>query len=231
MYRYKYDKSYHHKSRRARRTTVLAVFVSILVVGAAGYIGYDVLRQVFTKQAPVSRSNYSSVQGDSVNLFSSPYFQFQADDTWKEVTSEETPTHFVYRSFKSTLVARDIMFDVNPTKAEAIPLVRTTHIYPVTIDGSGKLVSQRGAGDHCNTLMPKNSPRVPTPVVQQQVSFICNPDAVIYQVVVGLIGGSTNISIPRPSGGKAIYMITYRDLTINSTDAPLRTILDSFQTR
>ena len=168
---------------------------------------------------------------DSVNLFSSPYFQFQADDTWKEVTSEETSTHFVYRSYKSTLVVRDIMFDVNRSKPEAVPLVRTTHIYPVTVDGSGKLVSQGGASEHCNTLMPKNSPQVPTSVVQHQVSFICNPDAVIYQVVVGLIGGSTNISIPRPSGGNATYTITYRDLTINSTDAALRTILDTFQTR
>lgn len=231
MYRYKYDKNYHHKSRRSRRTTALAVFVTTIVIGIAGYIAYDVISQLFDRQAPVSRANYSSVQGDSVNLFSSPYFQFQADDTWKEMSGEETPTHFVYRSYKSTLVTRDITIDINKGQPEATPLVRTTRVYPVTVDGSGKLISQGGTSDHCNTLMPKNALQVPTPVVQHQVSFVCNPDAIIYQVVVGLIGGNTNISIPRPNGSNANYMITYRDLTINSSDAALRTIIQSFQTR
>lgn len=231
MYRYKYDKSYHHRSRKAHRRVVLAVFVSTIVVGIMGYIGYDIINQYLNKQAPVSRSNLSSVQGDSVNLFTTPYFQFQADDSWKEVISEQKDGHYVFRSYKNTLVVRDVTFDVNKKDAVAIPLVRTTHLYPVTVDPSGNLIPQGGAGDHCNTLMPKNSPKVPTLVKQRQVSFVCTPDAILYQAIVGVIGGGTSIQIPRPNGGSANYTITYRDLTITPTDAPLKGIVSSFQSR
>lgn len=231
MYRYKYDKSYHHKSRKARHRIVLAVAASTFVVAIAGYIGFDLISQKFNKQAPISRTTYSSVQGASVNLFSTSYFQFQADDSWKEVTNEQKEGRYVYRSYKDTLVVRDITVEVNKKTPETLPLVRTTHIYPVTVDPSGRLLSQGGAGDHCKTLMPKNSPALPTIVKQRQVSFVCTPDAVVYQVVVGVIGGSSNFELPRPDGTKASYTITFRDLTISPTDVALKSIIDSFQTR
>lgn len=231
MYRYKYDKSYHHKSRKASHRVVLAAVFTTIVVGVGGYIAYDVIRQTFNKQAPVSRANYSSVQGDSINQFSTPYFQFQANDTWKEITSEERTGHYVYRSYKGTLVVRDVQIDVNLPTPVTQALVRTTHVYPVTIEPTGRLISQGDAGEHCKTLMPKNAPAVPTRVTQQQVSFICTPDASAYQVAVGVVGGTTDMQIPRPSGGKATYSITYRDLTVGPGDAALRSIIESFQTR
>lgn len=231
MYRYKYDKSYHHKSRKARHGVFLASVVTIIAIGAAGFIGYDVLHQTYNKQAPQSRTNYSSVQGDSVNQFSSPYFQFQTNDKWKEATNEEREGHYVYRSYKGTLVEHDLVIDINNKTPVAVPNVRTTNVYPVTIDPSGRLIAQGGAGDHCKTLMPKNSPNVPTLVKERQVSFVCTPDAILYQVVVGLVGGTTDIPIPRPSGGSAVYTIVYRDLTISPTEADLRGIIESFQTR
>lgn len=231
MYRYKYDKSYHHKSRRARRTTIMAAFFSILVLGAAGYIAYDVAQQMFQPEAPVSRTNHSSVQGDSINVFSTVYFQFQADDSWKEITSEEKDGHYVYRSYKDTLVVRDIMIDVNKKTPEPTALVRTSHVYPVTVDPAGRLLRQGGAGEHCKTLLPKNTPLVPLVVKQKQVSFVCTPDANLYQAVVGVIGGDTSVVMPRPNGSKATYKITYRDLTITPVEAPLNSIIESFQTR
>jgi hypothetical protein len=231
MYRYKYDKSYHQRSRKAHRRVVLAVAVTTFVVGLAGYVTYDFIRQMLSKEAPVSNATYSSVQGATVNLFSTPYFQFQTDDTWKEVTAEQKAGHYVYRSFKDGLVLRDITVDVNKKDPVPLALSRTNHVYPVTVDKMGRLIAQGGAGDHCKTLLPKNTPAVPTIVKQRQISFPCTPDSTLYQVAVGVIGGDTNIRMPRPDGSKATYVITYRDLTISPTDAALRNILASFQTK
>ncbi len=229
MYRYKYNRSYHHKSRKARRSVIMAVVFVTVVLSGAGYIAYDVARQTMNKSATVSQASYSSVQGTSINLFRTQYFQFQADDSWKEVAAESRDGHYVYRSMKGTLVTRDITIDVNNTKPESVALLRTNHIMPVTIDASGRLLPQGGAGDHCKTAMPKGAPVVPTPVTQRQVRFVCTPDSVLYQVAVGVVGGSTNMQLTRNDGTKAVYTITFRDLTVESTDAPLRSILTSFQ--
>lgn len=231
MYRYKYDKSYHHKSRKAHRRVILAGFFATTVLGIGGYIAYDVFRQIYDKQAPVSTANHSSVQGTSINLFTTPYFQFQTDDSWKEVGAEQKEGHYVYRSFKGTLVVRDLTIDVNKKTPDTTALVRTTHVYPTIVDPSGQLIAQGGAGDHCKTLMPKNAPKVPTEVKQRQVTFTCTPDASLYQAVVGVIGGTNNIKLPRPDGTSANYSITYRDVTITPTEAPLKAIIETFQTR
>lgn len=231
MYRYKYNTSYHQKSRKAHRVGVMAFIVSSVVVVIIAIIAVDLVRQVFSKQAPTSQATYSSVQGDSVNLFRSPYFQFQVNDSWKEANTESHDGHYVYRSYKNGLVERDLTIDINNTKPETLALVRTTHVLPVSIDVSGRLIPQGDSGEHCSTLMPKNAPALPTQVTQHQVRFVCTPDAVLYQVVVGVVGGGTNMTLPRPNGSKAVYTITYRDLTVRPTDAQLRSIVQSFQPR
>jgi hypothetical protein len=231
MYRYKYNKSYHHKSQRARKTGVLAIVASLFVLAGIGYVARDVYKQLGSKQAPVSQATYSSVQGASINLFKTEFFQFQAGDSWKEATTETKDGHYVYRSFKGTLVERDLIIDINKTAPEVPALVRTTRVMPVNVESDGRLSIVEGAGEHCKTQMPKNAPLLPTKITAREVSFICTPDAVIYQVLIGVVGGTTNIAIPRPSGTKATYTIQYRDLTVSPNDNQLRNIISTFQSR
>lgn len=230
MYRYKYNKSYHHKSKRARRTTVFAVFVGITVIAGIGYIAYDIFKEVNKKDKPVSREVYSSVQGASINLFRTEYFQFQTDKTWQEVPSETRTGHFVYRSFKGPLVEHDIIVDINPAP-EVTALSRTTRIMPVQIESDGRLTIVDGAGEHCGAQTPKTAAHVPVRITQKQVSFICSVDAVLYQVQVGVIGGTSEMLITRPSGAKATYRITYRNLKFTPDDSVLRNIITTFQAR
>ena len=231
MYRYKYNKSYHHKSQRARKTGAFAFLVCVLVFIAIGLIAKDVYKQLNTKQAPVSQASYSTVQGASINLFKTEFFQFQAGEAWREATTETKDGHYVYRSFKGTLVERDLTIDVNKVTPEVPPLVRTTRVMPVTVESDGRLSIVEGAGEHCNTQMPKNAPLLPTRITAKQVTFICTPDAVIYQVLVGVISGTTNMPIVRPNGTKATYTIQYRDLTVSPNDNQLRNIISTFQSR
>lgn len=232
MYRYKYNTSYHHKSRRARRSTVLAAALLIVTVGAAAYIAIDTFIQSTKKQDVTSQPTYSSVQGASINLFRTEYFQFQADNNWKEIPTETTNGHYVYRSFKGPLVEHDIIIDVNSTKKEALSNVRTNHVMPVEIDSTGKLNVVNGAGDHCKTAVPKDVQKtVPLMVTQRQVTFACSPDSVLYEVKLGVVGGTTDMLIPRPDGTSAKYVVTYRNLKFTPDDSVLRNIVDTFQTR
>lgn len=231
MYRYKYNKSYHHKSKKARRTTVLAVIFSIAVFGAVGYIGYDIFKQSSKKDTPVSREVYSSVQGASINYFRSEYFQFQTDKSWQEVSLETKKNHYVYRSFKGPLVEHDLVIDVNPTSAEVLANARTTHVLPITVESTGRFNIADSVGEHCKTLMPKNALPNPTRVTQKQVSFNCAVDAVLYQVQVGVVGGTTDMLLTRPDGTKATYRITYRNLRFTPDESMIRTIIDTFQLR
>jgi len=231
MYRYKYNTSYHHKSRRARRSTILAVSLVIIAFGGIAYIAVDTFLQAAKKQEITSQPTFSSVQGASINLFRSEYFQFQADANWKEVPTESVKGHYVYRSFKGPLVEHDIVIDVNNPKDEVPALVSTNHVMPVEVDSTGKFNIIGGAGDHCKTVVPKGSPSLPILVTQKQVSFICSPDSVLYEVKVGLVGGTTKMLLPRPDGTRATYVITYRNLKFTPDDSVLRTIVDTFQTR
>ncbi len=231
MYRYKYNTSYHHKSRRARRSTVLAAALIVVTLGGAIYIAIDTYIQSTKKQAATSQPTFSSVQGASVNLFRTEYFQFQADDNWKEIPTETTKGHYVYRSYKGPLVEHDIVIDVNSNKEEALSNVRTNHVMPVEIDSTGKFNIVSGAGEHCRVPLPKNTPNLPLIVTQKQVTFACSPDSVLYEVKLGVVGGNTKMQMPRPDGSRATYNITYRNLKFTSDDIALRGIAETFQTR
>lgn len=231
MYRYRYNTSYHHKSRRAKRTTKLAVFLSVLVFIAAAGIGYDLIKQYFRKDSPVSQAEYSTVEGASINLFRTEFFQFQTDRSWQEVPSESKPGKYVYRSFSGPLVEHDIVIEVNNTTEVALPLVRTTRVMPVQLESNGRISPVDGAGEHCGAQLPKTTARVPLRVTQKQVSFVCSVDAVVYQVDVGVVGGTTSMSMVRPDGTRAVYHITYRNLKFTPSDEMLKAILGTFQTR
>jgi len=231
MYRYKYNKSYYHKSKHAKRTTALAIVASVVFLGAAGYIGYDVYRQLTRKDTPVSREVFSSVQGASINLFRTEYFQFQADKAWQEVPSETKPGHFVYRAFNGPLVEHDIVIDVNSKDNEILALAKTNRVVSVDIQSNGRLGIVDASDDHCKTHLPKDTPNTPLRVTQKQVSFICSPDSVLFQAQIGVVGGSTNMPITRPDGSKATYRITYRNLKFTPDMSVLRNILDTFQAR
>ena len=231
MYRYKYNTSYHNKSKRARHVGVFAIVFSVVVVAGVGAVVAEIVLQKLRKQTPVSQATYSSVQGSSINLFRTEYYQFQTDNSWREVPSETKKNHFVYASYKGPLVEHDLTIDINDTTKIPDALSRTTNIMPVQIEANGRLTIVAGVGEHCKNALPKNTPNLPIWVTQKQVKFLCTPDAVLYQVQVGVIGGGTSMKITRPDGSKASYSITYRNLRFTPDDNMLRQLIDGFQAR
>jgi hypothetical protein len=231
MYRYKYNKNYHHKSRRARRTGVIAIVLVSIAAIAGAVIAVDTILQSTRQQQPSSQPTYSTVRGANTTLFRTQYFQFQTNDSWQEIATESKDDYYVYRSFNGPIIEHDIIIEVNKKTPEVEALVRTTHVLPVTVDGDGKLTSDQGVGEHCNIALPKDVPKIPTRVKHKNVSFICSVDAVLYQVKVGLTGGTTDMQLPRPDGTRATYSITYRNLKFSPDDNTVKNIINTFQTR
>ncbi|NBU33135.1 hypothetical protein EB118_01495 [bacterium] len=231
MSKYKYNSSGFGKRSRSKRSTFFVILLAFVTIGIVLAIALDIRGQSAKKQEVISKLINSSVQGVSVNNFKTEYFQFQTDSTWSAVASESTKTHFVYRSFKGPLVQHDLSIDVNDFKEEVLQNIRTNRVLPVEVDSTGKLNIISSAGEHCKTALPKGAPTLPFSVVQKQVSFVCNPDSVLYEVRIGVVNGTTRMQLPRPDGTKALYSITYRNLKYSPDDVMLQNVIETFQTR
>ena len=68
-------------------------------------------------------------------------------------------------------------------------------------------------------------------VVFNKVTFPCNPDSGNFIAVVGVVGGSQIMKLPRPDGTTATYRITYRNLSAQQTSGDLIGMIKTFETR
>lgn len=197
---------------------LLAVLVTL---GIAGDLVWQKLR---TADSVVSVASTSSVQSATINLFRTPYFQFQADRTWVEVPEVSTPTKFIYRSSNGTLLEHQLTVYVNehpPKKLAA------THVYTVEVD-KRKFNEVSGAERHCNsdTEGLKNEPKV---ITFNQVTFNCDLGSSTFTAFVGLQGGTNEIPIVRPNGETATYAIIYDDVTFSPNANQINSIMKTFQ--
>jgi hypothetical protein len=235
MYRYKYDQSYNHKSKRSRRSVRLAVFVCLLILGGAGYIAYDVFRQTNNADSQTSQTTIAQVQGENVTLVRTPYFQFQLPKNWKEIAGESKDGHYVYRSFRSGIIEEELDIEVNDKTSHPINSYTTSHVLPLNYDGSqGAFIVAQRIGDPCQKVYPKNPvgelPDDARLVKQYGVSFVCNPGSGFYQAVLGLVGGSEDMVVNRPSDNESIKLhITYRNVMMTPNPEVIYTIVNSFR--
>lgn len=172
----------------------------------------------------VSVESTSSVQSATINLFRTPYFQFQADRSWVEVPEVSTPTKFIYRSSNGPLLEHQLTVYVNerpPAKLAA------THVYTVALDGR-KFSEVHPADKHCNseTKGLNNEPKV---ITYNEVTFNCDLGSSTFSSFVGLQGGTNEMAITRPNGEQAVYSIVYDDLTFSPSPNQINSIMKTFQ--
>ena len=224
---YHHHVNLHHRLKRASRLKrfsklVLAMFLIIVMV-----IGVDwVITNIRASKTVISKGSTASVQSSTINIFRTPYFQFQADRDWTESTEASTDTKFVYRSMDGPLVEHQLTVYVNekpPAKLAA------TRVYTVElINGNFKQISN--ADQHCNSNDTglKNEPKI---VTFNQVTFKCDMGSNVFRAFVGLIGGTNEITALRPNGQTATYAIVYDDLTFIPSTSQISSIMDTFQIR
>jgi hypothetical protein len=234
MYRYKYNASYHHKSRRAKRTTAVATFFVLLFIGAAVYVAIDVYYNGLKKETVTSQSNYSSVQGASISIVRTPYFQFQLPANWREVASESRDKHYVYRSYRKEFVEEELVIEIDRAVGVPVNNNTTSHVLAVSYDKSGIFNIVTRISEPCQDVYPnvpgektkQDNPRV---VKQHDVTFACNPGSGFYQAVVGLAGGGEDMILQRQDGIKEKVNITYKNVTAIPTPNHLYDIIESLR--
>jgi len=168
----------------------------------------------------------TSTVAPSVQIFRTSHFQFQAGKSWSEIAGETTKNKYVYRNFQSTLIRHELNIYVNP---ETIP-PEPTYVLPVTVSDKSRLQAT-DISEHCVKGVPSSAPKDPQKITFASVSFICSPDSASYIVIVGEQGADPILTMRRPNGQQADYIIVYRDVTAKPDASELLSIVESFQTR
>ncbi len=224
---YHHHVSTHHRTKRAKKVRKLSFFLVVLTFLFVGVVSFDwIATKLRSSTSVVSVESNATVQSSTINIFRTPFFQFQADDSWSEVPEVSTETKFVYKSLNGPLVEHQLTVFVNekaPAKFAA------TRVFTTELDkGLFKKVS--GTEKHCNTDEEglKNEPKV---VTFNQVTFNCDLGSNIFRVFVGIIGGTNEIAATRQNGETATYTIIYDDLTFLPSANQINSIMSTFQIR
>ncbi len=223
---YQFDRHHgRHRFIRRLKWFIAGLFIAVPVIIVILFFTTSVF--IEPEAPPATSGVQTSVQAPSTKIFRTVHFQFQASNTWTEDAKETTANKFVYRSFRGPIIEHDMTIYVNPSTTQ----FDATRIQPVIPQPDGTLKDIEGISEHCDTSLPPADKDREQTVKFHGVTFICDADDTIFDVLVGKVEGSPFIDLVRPDDSTARYLISYRDLTAAPTGRELREIVRSFQTR
>lgn len=230
MNHYRYSQKIHKRGKRVRRVRrLMMAFFSMVIIGGAILL-FDILREMFKSSSLSSVTSTAAVQSATINIFRTPYFQFQADRSWREVTlTDGGPDKFVYRSYNGLLVQHELIVEVNRDRPVVLDNTQITRVIPVEIGPDNVLKAVENISEHCKTMIDPALGREQQFVTYKSVTFACNPDGSSFVVVAGVINSGSVIRSISVDGSTRTYQITYRDSMANPTGRPLESIINTFQ--
>lgn len=232
MSSYYRQQGFSRRQRILHRFRYVAFFVLLIVLIGLAVLMFDVFRQTRTSDTPTqSTTPISSTIESNTQIQTSPYFQFQTPKKWRAIANETREGHYVYRQYNGQLVEQEFVIDVNPVSAEVLALTHTTRVLAVRAPASGALQLEGGVSDHCKKAVKPGAEKTNQMVKMNQVTFACNPDGTIFKVAVGLVGGTTDMSLVRPDGTRAVYRLTYQNVSAQPTARDIDNLVSTFETR
>jgi hypothetical protein len=231
MSSYYREQGFSSRKRFLRRLRYIWALLLLSLVVVGGFFAYDAIAQnKKSDQASKESNTVTSLIVSNTQLQSSPYFQFQSPKNWRVIANESRSNHFVYRQYNGPLLEQELTVDINRDTPEVLALTLNTRVMPVTVTQPGKLTpTSSNPSDHCKEAAKQS--RNPIVVTYKGVTFNCNPTASNFIVLVGIVGGTDNLVLSRPSGGKATYNIVYKNLTAQPTAGDLDDMIETFETR
>lgn len=221
--KYSQQFNYRRRKRYLRLVWSLAVLLLAVIIASLIYLYYQATKDDQNNKATSGQT--TKYLAPSVRVFDTSYFHFQTNNTWAEIPAETTPNKFVYRSIRAGLVEHELVIYVDQLPNNLF----ANRVLPVSQDGNHKL-SPITVSEHC-IKAAGGSQAMPMEVVVEQVKMLCKSDTTNYTVLLGLVNGSTAMSLARPDGSKKNYTIAYADLRSIYDPTELIQIIDSFQTR
>jgi hypothetical protein len=232
MSSYYREQGFHSRKRFLRRLRYVWGLLILGILIGGGFFAYDAYQQNKQSDTPSQESKaVTSLIVSNTQLQSSAYFQFQSPKNWKAIANESRSNHFVYRQYNGPLIEQEFVVDINRDVAEVLALTQTTYVLPVTVSASGQLKPSGAVSPHCSEIIKPLKSNNPVLATYKNVKFNCNPQSSNYIGVVGLVGGTNSMLLPRPDGSKATYNITYKNLTAQPTAGDFDNIMETFETR
>lgn len=224
--KYDYQISSHSKKRYIKRVYILVLTIVLIALAVFAYIKIDAyLQKSQNNPNNTTTEKTTAYFAPKTKIFRTQYFQFQSDESWVEIPSESSSSTYVYRSFRNNLIEQELIIYVGDIPAN----LNGTRVLPVSID-QDKQLSINQVSEHCNKAV--GGPNVGEAQVSfQEVTMLCDVDGTQYQVLVGLIGGTTKLTLPRPDGSNKAYAIYYKNVKASPDAIQFSQIVSSFQTR
>ena len=238
---YHHQQNTHHRVRFARKFKRFAQISVVVAVIFAGYLGVDrILASINERQTVVSTESNATVQSAQINIFQTPYFRFQADSNWREVTDElnlanvAAGSHqYLYRGFEGNFIEHELWVTVNLPQDYILERHNIpTRVLPVRIEPDGTLTVTNSVSETCFDSLPdpEKSNVAPRTLTQEEITYYCDPNNVNnYTVAVGVPGGTTRLLMPQSDGESVEVTITYRNVTATPEARQLRSILSTFR--
>lgn len=223
--RYHQHLDYRRKKRIHRRRKVFATIIILLAIGIAVYFAIENFKaENFNSEEQTTSAATSSYIAPNIQVFLSPYFQFQTNRSWSEDPGSSAGNRYTYRSMRGNLLEHTLIIYVNSAPDD----IKVTRVLVSTMNGNRGLKAEK-ISDHCGKS--NKSVKSGLNTVLDQVTFKCFPDDTRFNVLVGMFGGTTNITLPRPDGSTAVYTIYYSNVTVTPDASQITDIVNSFQTR
>lgn len=215
------------KALRIVRPIILLIFVGTIT--GVGFFVYDIFRQQGDAETSSALTKPTGTVVDSGQTQQTPYFQLKLPSKWRAVTAESKNNIYVYRQFKGSLVEQDLTIEVNNSSQVIVATTKISRVMPIIAGTGGSIDIVNTALDHCKKVTPTALDA--KLVTMDRVTFPCNPGSQTYEIVVGVVGGSNIMTLPRPDGSVATYKIHYRNLTFSPNPQDFLAIMKSFETK
>ena len=229
----KYNNHLNYRDRKKLRikTRAIATIAVVVFIGFAAffYVDFQKSNSKNTEDSITSEKT-NSVVTSKISVFKSPFFQFQANENWREVPSESSPNKFLYRSFRSSLLEHELAVYVNQIPND----VMSSRVLPVEIinNNNTSIFKPQIVSEHCLSALTSGGKKIEVEqIIFNKVNFLCHSASNQYNVIVGEINGGTNMTMKRPDGSTAVYSIFYKDLRAVNSSIEINQIVSTFQTR
>lgn len=220
--------NYMKRKRFILKVRIVLVLILVLIIGAGTLFYFKYIKSTNPNTQEKTTSEItSSVIAPSINIFRSPFFQFQADKNWVEIPNESNPNKFVYRSLRENLIEHELTIYIDQVPAN----LATTHVLAVSPTDSKSRLAIGDISDTCVKIVPSNNPSIYYQAKLLDIQFNCDVTNSVYSVAAGEKGGGTLLSLIRPNGTQAKYTFIYKNLKAESDYVKLSEILSTFQTR
>ena len=231
------DTLHNHKVRATKVRRIAVVFVVIGLI-CFSIIGTDlILSKISSGKTVVSKETNATVQSARINVMQTPFFRFQASQNWREVTDElnlvnqEGTNQYLYRFFDKNFIEHEIWITVNLNPEYKLEQYNVpTRVQPIRIEDDKSLTMINSVSEPCSSVIPaEDKDRAKRTVVQDEVSYFCDPGINQYTVTVGVQGEDNILETTSSSGKTNSVTITYRNVTAYPDTTEFDKILSTFK--